>query len=139
MMIIPVILFVLVLCWDHCTRHYAQAKPLWQRIALLTPSIGLFTRFHTYESGYSWSTLWIFSGSFFMVVFTYWLLINGLYNRARGTEWWYVGNYFQKHGYRKRMFGHFEFWYGRTISQMIKIVGSVTSVTVYLISYFKPH
>ncbi len=155
--IIGLVLLFCILYWDvnsdfkkwvknQAVRHKSE----WRLRALLClPVIILFTVAHPAENGYRWGTFFAFICTCFMIGFVWWLVFDGWYNVKRRNHlkktdaapayykqftWWYVGS-FNEASHSDSFLDKLQFWLGNTGSKILKLVGVVVWVLIYVLSF----
>ena len=134
-----IISFFAVLAWDLRsdykkwlkTRSVQHSKEWWVRVALMIPSIALFTLAHPREAGYAWSTLLVLGLSAGMTGFAFWILFDGIYNRLRGYQWTFTGSVEADDADLDKMQREM----GKAVSMLIKLAGFLVCLTAYILPF----
>lgn len=134
MIIIAIILFLGVLCFDLISdykkwithRSVDHTFEAWQRAVFLVPSI---IGFHLACPN---NELWILLLIVPMLFFAYWLIFDGLYNKLRGFDWWFAGSDDQDDA----KLDNLQQFLGRRWSKVVKICGLLTFLFFYIKLWF---
>lgn len=136
-MIIWAIIYILAVLAGFLFLHYRRwlksrginhKRTLMIRVVLLIPSTVWFTLSHPGQMVWTGLLAAAMQGFFF------WLFFDGLYNRLRGFDWWFDGGSEEKDS--SQLDGMLA-KIGDFGEKIIKISGTIISVGIYILSYFK--